>query len=119
MLTTLGKFLRKVRIDHGEILKNMADHLCVSVSFLSAVENGKKKVPEDWEEKIVRAYQFNDFQRFELQKSIAEANKVVEMNLEGLNAKQVEVAVSFARIFPDFTEAELMEIQKLIRGKKA
>lgn len=119
MLTALGKFLRKIRIDRGEILKDMADRLEVSVAFLSAVENGKKKIPGTWEEKIAQVYQFDDFQRFHLRKAIAETNKVVEMNLEGLNAKQIEVAVSFARIFPDFTEAELMEIQKLIKGKKA
>ena len=39
MLTSLGKFLRKLRIDRGEILKDMADKLGVTVSFLSAVEN--------------------------------------------------------------------------------
>ena len=42
MITSLGRFLRKLRIDQGEILKDMADKLGVSVSFLSAVENGKK-----------------------------------------------------------------------------
>ena len=43
MLTSIGRFLRKLRIDHGEILKDMADALGVSSAFLSAVENGKKK----------------------------------------------------------------------------
>ena len=43
MLTALGKFLRKLRIDNGEILKDMADKLGVTASFLSAVENGKKQ----------------------------------------------------------------------------
>lgn len=43
MITPIGKFLRKLRIDTGEILKDMAEKLHVSPSFLSAVENGKKK----------------------------------------------------------------------------
>ena len=46
-LKSLGKFFRKIRIDYGEILKNMADKLEV-VFFLSAVENGKKKMPSNW-----------------------------------------------------------------------
>ena len=45
MLTSIGKFFRKLRIDEGEILKDMAEKLGVSVSFLSAVENGKKRMP--------------------------------------------------------------------------
>ena len=44
MLTSLGRFLRKLRIDRGEILKNMAEKLEVTSSFLSAVENGKKRM---------------------------------------------------------------------------
>ena len=48
MITPIGKFLRKLRIDTGEILKDMAEKLHVSPSFLSAVENGKKKMPSTW-----------------------------------------------------------------------
>ena len=33
MVTEFGKVLRKIRIDHGEILKQMADRLNVSSSF--------------------------------------------------------------------------------------
>lgn len=52
MLTEVGKFLRKVRIDHDEILKDMATKLGVSVSFLSVVENERKNIPDE------RTYEF-------------------------------------------------------------
>ena len=52
MLTDLGRLLRKIRIDHGEILKDMANRFGVTASYLSAVENGKRAVPEAWEEII-------------------------------------------------------------------
>lgn len=48
MLTDLGRLLRKIRIDHGEILKDMANRFGVTASYLSAVENGKRAVPEAW-----------------------------------------------------------------------
>jgi len=38
MLTSLGQFLRKLRLERGEILKTMADKLGVTSAFLSAVE---------------------------------------------------------------------------------
>ena len=41
-LTSLGKFLRKLRIDRGELLRTMSNKLGISMSFLSSVENGKK-----------------------------------------------------------------------------
>ena len=45
MITSLGTFLRRLRLAKGEILKDMAESLGVSSAFLSAVENGKKKMP--------------------------------------------------------------------------
>ena len=56
MLTRVGIFLRKLRLDSGEIMKDMATKLDVSSSFLSAVENGKKKMPESWYDTIVNLY---------------------------------------------------------------
>lgn len=40
--TSLGKFLRKLRIDRGKLLRTMSNKLGISMSFLSSVENGKK-----------------------------------------------------------------------------
>ena len=58
MLTSLGQFLRKLRLERGEILKTMADKLGVTSAFLSAVENGKKRMPAAWYEKLASLYSF-------------------------------------------------------------
>ena len=42
MITPFGKYLRKLRIDHDEKLKDMAAKLGVTGSYLSAVEIGKR-----------------------------------------------------------------------------
>ena len=42
MLTSFGKFCRKLRINNGELLYDMAEKLDVSSAFLSKVENGKR-----------------------------------------------------------------------------
>lgn len=56
MLTPFGKYLRKLRIDRGHLLKNMADLLKVTSSYLSAVETGKRAVPSEWPQKIASEY---------------------------------------------------------------
>ncbi|KHF28295.1 Helix-turn-helix domain protein [Anoxybacillus sp. BCO1] len=58
MLTEFGRFCRKLRIDNGELLKHMADKLGVTSSYLSAVENGKRNVPQDWVEKNCKSLLF-------------------------------------------------------------
>ena len=46
MVTSFGKALRKLRIDRGMVLKNMADMLGVSSAYLSAIELGKRAIPD-------------------------------------------------------------------------
>ena len=44
MVTQLGKILRIIRVNTGDSMRTMAGKLGVSVSYLSAIENGKRNV---------------------------------------------------------------------------
>jgi HTH-type transcriptional regulator, competence development regulator len=52
MLNPFGKALRKLRIDRGWLLKDMAQGIGVATSFLSGVETGRKSIPADLVGKI-------------------------------------------------------------------
>lgn len=116
MITSLGKFLRKLRIEQGEILKNMADKLGVSVSFLSAVENGKKKMPSAWNIKLCELYQLTPRQKQEFTAAIAETEESLQMDFCGVTAGKRELAVSFARKFSDFDEKQIELIKNILQG---
>lgn len=66
MVTEFGKFCRKLRIDNDEHMVNMAEKLGVTSSYLSAVENGKRKVPEEWFNEISKHYTLTSSQIIEL-----------------------------------------------------
>ena len=115
MLTSIGRFLRKLRIDNGEILKDMAEALEVSSAFLSAVENGKKKMPEGWIEKLKSIYSFTAEQSEELQAAVINTNDAVELNLKNATPGNRALAILFAREFgsiDDETSRKLFEILK-------
>lgn len=114
MLTSLGKFLRKLRIDNGEILKDMAEKLNVTVSFLSAVENGKKRMPPTWNTRICSLYALDNQQQSELSAAIAETEDALEMDFHGVASGNRELAVSFARKFAMFDENQLASIKKIL-----
>ncbi|MDO5748983.1 MAG: helix-turn-helix transcriptional regulator [Planctomycetia bacterium] len=118
MLTSIGRFLRKLRIDQGEILKDMADKLDVTVSFLSAVENGKKRMPATWNKKICDIYQLNVDQRDAFTVAIAETEVSIEMNLNEVTMGRRELAVSFARKFYEIDDFQAEEIRKILQGSK-
>ena len=113
MLTSIGKFLRKLRIDQGEILKDMADKLEVTVSFLSAVENGKKKMPSAWNKKICVYYNLDAQQKESFTRAIADTENVIEMNLKDVTLEHKELAVSFARKFSEMDDVQIEEIKKI------
>ena len=75
----------------------MAEKLEVTVSFLSAVENGKKHMPAAWNGKICSLYDLSEEQKREFTTAIAETEDVIEMNLVSANLERRELAVSFAR----------------------
>lgn len=115
MLTQLGIFLRKLRLDHGEIMKEMAEKLDVSSSFLSAVENGKKKMPDSWYEIIVNLYCLDQEQQDELIKSIEESQKSIEINLKDLNSKKRNLVFSFARELNNLNEEEVDKMNYFLK----
>ena len=114
MLTSIGKFLRKLRVDRGEILKDMAEKLNVTVSFLSAVENGKKHMPSTWIRIICNLYNLNEEQQKEFTTAIAETEEAIEMNLVNASIGRRELAVSFARRFNNISDAQVEEILSIL-----
>lgn len=104
MLTVVGKFLRKLRIDRGEILFDMAKGLGVSSAFLSAVENGKKKMPDAWISKLEALYSLSSSQIAELKDAVAETNSIVELNISNASDQNRQLALMFARRFDSLDE---------------
>lgn len=82
--TSFGEFVRILRIKRHEVMGDMAKVLNVKVSFLSAVENGKKNVPSEWAEKIAMAYSLNDSEKDELYQAIEESR--TQYKIPAINA---------------------------------
>ena len=115
-MSKMMDFLIKLIIDHDEILFDMAEKLEVSPSFLSAVENGKKRMPSDWNERISILYDLDLQQQDEFTKAIAETEDSIKINIANAEQKNREVAVSFARKFSDMNDEQLDEIRKILFG---
>lgn len=107
MLTQFGIFLRKLRLDSNEIMKEMATKLDVSPSFLSTVENGKKTIPKSWYEKIVNLYDLNKEQQNKLMQAIEDTQKSLEINLEKLNKEQKRLAFAFTKELKNMNKKDI------------
>jgi HTH-type transcriptional regulator, competence development regulator len=118
MLTPFGKFCRKLRIDNGELLKDMAGKLGVTSSYLSAVENGKRNVPRDWTEKIISIYSLNAEQQMEFNQAVQDSQKVVKIDFEGYNHEDKNTVLALARKFQGLNEDDKILIKDILQKNK-
>ena len=114
----LAKFLRRLRLENDEYLKDMASKTGVSISFLSAVENEAKKMTDSLIEKIIENYHLTKEQEEELRIASMEANKETTIYLDKLNKSQTELTYRFARRIENIDDDTLLKIKKLLEENK-
>lgn len=114
MITETGKFLRKLRIDRSEKQKDMADRLNVSVSFLSAVETGKKKMPTLWEKRICDIYELTNKQKREFMDAVVKTRQTIEIRLTDLGSAKREAVILFAEKIGKISDEQAERIRKII-----
>lgn len=115
-LTRFGEYMRILRVKKGILMKDTADILGVKTPFLSAVENGKKKIPADWYGKISHAYDLSDTDKNELKKVIEESASQIKIDLVNCNDSQKSLAFQFQRSFPDLDEETSKRIINILNG---
>lgn len=111
-LTPFGKAVRKLRLDRDEILKDMAEKLDVSPSFLSAVETGKKKIPDEMLQELATHYQLKKNGLADLRRLAQESQQQFKLNVSKTKKETRGLVAAFAR---KFTELDQKQIDKILR----
>ena len=113
MLTPFGKALRKLRLDLNISLKDMAAKLNVSSSFLSAVETGKKKIPQNFLEKIITSYKLSRKNVWEL--SDAKYESELTFIITAKNVLEKKLIIKYIEYLNHISDQEKQE--ELITNK--
>jgi len=112
MATPFGKTIKKLRIEKGVRLKDMADSLGCKSSYLSAIESGRKRISEDWLIKISGYFGGNT--EHLLRPLVDQSQPDCQIDLRGANDAQRDVVVAFARKFSDLSDSNIEKIKKLL-----
>jgi transcriptional regulator with XRE-family HTH domain len=117
MTTQLGKELKKLRIDLGITLMGLSELVGLSPAFLSAIETGRKRVPDNFLDLLASKIPAvaSDRQRFEV--LINQARKEVRMPLESSNYQDAALATEFARRFSSLSTEEKSRLHSILGGK--
>lgn len=115
MVTQLGKVLRIIRINVGDSMKDMATKLDVSISYLSAIENGKRNVPENFENMIKEKYPLSEKDLVTLRDAIADTASKVKVNITDLSDNRKKLL--FALTKGDLDEDTIDELCAIVDKK--
>ena len=103
MATTFGKFVRKLRIDRGKVLGDMAAALGLSSAYLSAVEIGKKNVTDQLVNGVVTYFSLDAKTASELRVAAANSQASVKIDLQDSPEMERILVSSFARKVRDLS----------------
>ncbi len=117
MRTKLGDFLRGLRMKDEISLRTMAADLGISPAFLSAVENGKKKMPDSWFSLIPEKYNLTDNESDEFKDIAYESFETVELNLAKAKDANKKLAIRLARRFDEIDEKTCEELLEVLENK--
>jgi HTH-type transcriptional regulator, competence development regulator len=117
-VTAVGRFLRKLRIDAGEVLYDMAKKIECTSAFISSLELGKRPVPAEFQQKIVKIYGLTAEQQEEFQHAVDMSTHSVTISLDDLNGSTKDLALVFARRLKTMQEKEAEKMLKYLNDTK-
>lgn len=116
MATLFGKEIRKLRIDESITLRQMADAIEISPSYLSSIETGKRKLTTGILERIIGFFHLSKDKGDVLRDLANKTSESISIDLAGLADKRSESAVIFARKLNTMTDDEIEEILRVLKN---
>ncbi len=114
--TKYGEFIRILRIKNHEVMGDLANILNTTLPFMSAVENGKKNVPNEWIEKIKNHYKLTPVQTKELNEAIEESKTQMKLDLMNKSQSKRTMALQFARSFDDMDDETVKKLLEILNN---
>lgn len=113
-MTPFGRFMRNFRLEKGLLLKDLADQLGVTPSYLSSLEHGKKGLPnERIIEQITKVLSLDTNQQRALKEAVW--NSATSFTISSKATPfAFETANAFARKLPSLSEIKLRKIKDIL-----
>ena len=94
MVTEIGKCLKLIRINTGDSLRRMSEKLGISAAYLSSIENGKRNIPDGFDELIFKVYSLSDVDMKKIKDAIYSSKENYKVDLSTIDDKKRRVLLS-------------------------
>ncbi|EJK9576511.1 MULTISPECIES: helix-turn-helix domain-containing protein [Citrobacter] len=113
-VTAFGRLVRIWRMEKGFMLKDMADALQVTSSYMSALETGKKRISDDIIEQVCAYLELEGPSKQDLIDAAAVSQPSISIDLNGLEERDRMLGVAFARRIGSLSQEKREEMLKLL-----
>lgn len=117
MITKLGKYLRKARVEMDINMAEMADAVEISPALLSAIETGRRDTKPEIVGRLADYLGLSGHDRTAFEYVAISSNSEVSIQLDQSNEKQTEAIALLARHIGDLNQEGYEEISKLIASQ--
>ena len=114
-LTAFGRFTRKLRVDRGELLKDMSRRLGVTPSYLSAVETGRRNIPTEWVAKLCTLYGLSSADADVLQRAVLDSCTHDKVDVSHLSSDDRRLVARVVKYLPILTTHQRGFLDELVR----
>lgn len=114
-ITPFGKVVRQLRIEAEVRMVTMAEDMDVSVSYLSAVETGRRKLTDEFVEKVANYFRSKNLDVSQIYTAAEQTKEEVIIDIRNSDDTGREVVAAFARRFPTFSDEEKENFLKLLK----
>lgn len=114
MVTMLGKFLRFYRLNHNQLLKDMADKLGLTSAYLSSIENGKRKPTEEFIKNVKETYNLSEQEHDDLMDAYFQTIQSITIDTSDAKQEQADLGLIFARKIKSLDEDDIAQIKKIL-----
>lgn len=114
MLSEYGKTLRKIRIDKGLTLAQMAQAVGITSAYLSTIERGNRKIPKSLTQNVINHYKLSNEQVAELQKAEYLSMDSFEIELSAVSLHKKTLVLSLAKNLKNMTYEQVARIKSIM-----
>lgn len=118
--TEFGKALKKILIEKGVKIYDVAKGLNVSSAFVSSVITGKKNMPETWIEELKKILDLSEEECSLLNEKANESKDVYKIDVTNCSQLAKSTVYAFQRNLSDLDDDTLKQLHEILskRGDK-
>ena len=114
LVSEYGKILRKIRIDKGLTMAQMAKAVGITSAYLSTIERGNRNIPKNLTKNIINHYKLSNEQVEELQKAEYLSMDSIEIDLSDIDLSKKTLVLSLANNLKNMTYEQVAMINEIM-----